>query len=884
MTAVRRVFIFVAYGVFLAAFWAVPGAAGFTAEDRVNLAATTQLLGPLVAAICCAAAAWKSRGRDRLAWTGFAAGSGLYLAGNLGYAAYNFLGITPDFPSLPEASYLLMAVVFGVGMFAYGNMRRRISRVQFFNFILVYSALTLAVLFLLHDHLERSTLSPLGTIAALVYPSLWLSVAAFGIISVAIYQQGEKAFPFSLLLCAVSAEAVADYIYAQELLDGTYQLGGITQLLWVASAGLIGWAAIEQVGVARRQTEEPEWRRSGRSIVEAAVPAAAIAIILVAGAISGTLSNSMLVGVAIVLAIVFAAATGLREHWIIHTQRQLRSAVEKSRAQLAQSEQRMTSVLRSTSDSVLVLDLEGRVEFYNDQALRTLRLEGRLKLGDNLGELFPEFVDSRTNALFAEAIRTQQPVEFEEFFPHENSWLEIHVYPTPEGISIFFRDISESRRSREEMAHMAHHDPLTGLANRALFQQRLREAVESGEPSATLLLDLDNFKEVNDSLGHPVGDRLLAETARRLIETLRPQDTIARLGGDEFAIILHDRPKRSEIAVLARRLLKVTGKVHDDDGDLITVGASIGIALSEGLDGNADHILRAADIALYAAKSEARGTFRFFEPAMETDLLQRRTLRGELALAVERNEFELAYQPLIDLHSGRVSGFEALIRWRHPDKGLVPPDVFIPIAEESGLINPIGEWVLRTACAEASTWPGETWVAVNLSSRQFRTRDLAGKVKSAMAAAKLDSHRLELEITESVLLEDTKSNMATLLELKGLGLRIALDDFGTGYSSLGYLKRFPFSKIKIDRSFISGLPENDESKAIVKMVIGLGKSLGMLVTAEGVETAAQLDWVKRGCDEAQGYLISRPVPASQIPALLERLGAVTGRETLREAG
>jgi EAL domain-containing protein (putative c-di-GMP-specific phosphodiesterase class I) len=265
---------------------------------------------------------------------------------------------------------------------------------------------------------------------------------------------------------------------------------------------------------------------------------------------------------------------------------------------------------------------------------------------------------------------------------------------------------------------------------------------------------------------------------------------------------------------------------------------------------------------------------------MEAGLLERQALRSQLAGALDRNEFELVYQPLVDLQSQHVAGFEALLRWRHPIHGLVPPDVFIPVAEESGLIVPIGAWVLKTACTEAAKWPEDISVAVNLSSQQFRDGEIAIVVEEALEASGLPSKRLELEITETVLLDDNKANMAVLHRLRGLGIRIALDDFGTGYSSLGYLQHFPFSKIKIDRSFVSGLPGNEESQAIVKMVIGLGKSLGLRVTAEGVETEAQLNWVRRGCDEVQGYFISRPVPPADVPALIDWLSAPVGRERM----
>jgi diguanylate cyclase (GGDEF)-like protein/PAS domain S-box-containing protein len=434
-------------------------------------------------------------------------------------------------------------------------------------------------------------------------------------------------------------------------------------------------------------------------------------------------------------------------------------------------------------------------------------------------------------------------------------------------------DVTERKQAEARIAYMAHHDALTGLPNRVLFHQRLDEALvrvaPDGDSLAVLCLDLDHFKSVNDTLGHPIGDLLLRQVAERLGKCLRKSDMVARLGGDEFAIVQTPLPEPEEASRLARRLIETVSLPFDLDGHEAVVGASIGIALAPDDGEDSDALLRNADMALYRAKSEGRGTSHFFEPEMDRRLQARRLLEIDLRKAYAQSEFELFYQPLVNLKSGRVSGFEALIRWRHPERGLVSPAEFIPVAEEIGLIVPIGEWVLHEACREAATWPGDIHVAVNLSPVQFRSRGIVQAVLSALGCSGLAPRRLELEITESVLLGETDLNIATLHQLRSLGVRIAMDDFGTGYSSLSYLRTFPFDKIKIDRSFVREMVERPDCVAIVRAVAGLGASLGIATTAEGVETVEQLERVRaEGCTEVQGYLFSAPRPASELAALL----------------
>jgi diguanylate cyclase (GGDEF)-like protein len=447
--------------------------------------------------------------------------------------------------------------------------------------------------------------------------------------------------------------------------------------------------------------------------------------------------------------------------------------------------------------------------------------------------------------------------------------------PMEEGWLSTFEEITDRRAAEARMIHLAHHDALTDLPNRVLFHYRLEAALahaRRGQRLALLYLDLDQFKQVNDTLGHPVGDALLQVVAERLGQHSRETDTVARLGGDEFAIILASIEKPTEAIQVANRVLALFDAPFDVAGHQIVIGTSIGIAFAPEDGTDNDQILKNADLALYRAKVDGRGVYRLFQPEMDAQMQARRLLELDLRKALQAGQFELFYQPLVDMRAGAVTGFEALLRWRHPERGLVPPGEFIPLAEEMGLIVPIGEWVLAEACVTAAGWPGEQRVAVNLSPAQFKSRSLVTAVSQALCDANLRADRLELEITETVMLQDTEATLATLHQLHDLGAGIALDDFGTGYSSLSYLRRFPFDRIKIDQSFVRELGTRRDCGAIVRAVAGLSRDLGMATTVEGVETREQLALLRSaGCTEFQGYLFSAAVPGSDVADLLCRI-------------
>jgi diguanylate cyclase (GGDEF)-like protein/PAS domain S-box-containing protein len=565
---------------------------------------------------------------------------------------------------------------------------------------------------------------------------------------------------------------------------------------------------------------------------------------------------------------------------LVETRRQL---IARSEAEITRQVERLEAALSNMSQGLVMFDVDERVVVCNQKYIEMYGLSRDIvKPGCTLRDLLKHRAErdhlrgdpeqyrtellakltSRKIANFVVAIGDGREISIASRSMPSGGWVITH------------EDVTERRKAEAKISHMALHDALTNLPNRIFFHEQManRLAHLSREQKfAVLYLDLDRFKSVNDTLGHPSGDKLLRQVAERMSGCLRDGDTIARLGGDEFAILQGGVKLPDDAIALAARLIETVSAPFDLDGDEVVIGISIGIAIAPTDATDADRLLKNADMALYRAKADGRGTYRFFEPRMDALLQARRSLELDLRKALVNGEFELYYQPLINLVSQEISGFEALIRWSHPRRGLVAPLEFIPLAEETGLIVPIGEWVLRQACSEAMKWPNHVSIAVNLSPAQFRMRNLFQMVMSALAQSGLTARRLELEITESVLLVDNDSTLATLHQLRNLGVRISMDDFGTGYSSLSYLRSFPFDKIKIDRSFVHGLASNADSKAIIRAVTGLGTSLGITTTGEGVETLEELEYLRgEGCTEAQGYFFSKPKPAREVLKLLSQ--------------
>jgi diguanylate cyclase (GGDEF)-like protein len=515
--------------------------------------------------------------------------------------------------------------------------------------------------------------------------------------------------------------------------------------------------------------------------------------------------------------------------------------------------------LDSLCHPVLALNQEGDVTYANASARACF---GHRVTGCSFAELFPEHQEPLDRLAVAGR----------SFVAASKAHGQYRVLLG--STTVHGRMLSLFPDSTEAPSILADEDELTGLVKRNGLHRKLESALDARSGGrcgvAIHCLDLDKFKIVNDTLGHGIGDLLLRKVADRLRAACRKEDTIARMGGDEFVVVQTGVDRRAEAERLSDRLVDLVGRTYVLSGHTINIGVSIGVAVAEPCHGPRD-MLRNGDLALYEAKKAGRGRFRVFEAGMDAALRDRRELEIDLRRALALRQFDVHYQPFLDLVAERVVGFEALIRWDHPVRGRVSPASFIPLAEETGLISKIGEWVLRRACATATTWPDEMTVAVNVSPVQFRSDTLVETVLSALAGAGLPAHRLELEITEGALLDNTEAVLQTLKALRDLGVKISMDDFGTGYSSLSYLQKFPFHKIKIDRSFVQGAERGGDSEAILKAIAGLGSSLGMSITAEGVETQEQLLRIRsEHCTHVQGYFTGRPMPANGIASFLSK--------------
>jgi diguanylate cyclase (GGDEF)-like protein len=590
------------------------------------------------------------------------------------------------------------------------------------------------------------------------------------------------------------------------------------------------------------------------------------------------LSDGRLIGISRRL---MAEGGWVTTHEDVTERERLNARLEHNNRLLTERTALLQAIIDNFPGGIGFFDAELRVVVCNERAKTMLDIPERmfangppllvdiLRFNAERGEYGPGNVEEQVSAKLALA-KDRQTYQFERERPN-GTVLDVRGVPIDGGGFITtYMDVTERRRSEVKIAHMARHDALTGLPNRALFREHLDKAVAGVRKDdacfAVFMLDLNRFKEINDTLGHPVGDALLKVVAERLRCCVRDTDALARLGGDEFAIVQPLSGAQNESKLLAERIRDAIAMPFDLDGQRVTIGTSIGIAVAPRDGSTCDELLKNADLALYRAKSERSEACCFFAPEMNARREARRSLERDLRSALANGEFELHYQPLLNLERDEVCGFEALLRWTHPERGMVSPTEFIPVAEETGLIVPIGEWVLRQACSDAAAWPSHIKVAVNLSRAQFKCRTLMQTVINALARAGLAAHRLELEITESAMLQDAEGAFATLRHLRELGIRIGLDDFGIGYSSLSNVRKFRFDKIKIDRSFIRDVSGDDvEAIAVVRSVAQLGFTLGIATTAEGVESQEQLDRVRaEGCTESQGDYIGRPAPVEAL--------------------
>jgi diguanylate cyclase (GGDEF)-like protein len=558
--------------------------------------------------------------------------------------------------------------------------------------------------------------------------------------------------------------------------------------------------------------------------------------------------------------------------------RRLSHEHRQSEQRLRLEKLRLDRAINNMTQGLLLFDASERLVVCNDRYLEMYGLSPDvIKPGCSFRDVIAH---RKATGSFAGDID-----EYRESIMREGGLKKTHIVETPDGRAIQIvneplagggwvathEDITERRRVERRITHLAHYDPLTDLPNRALFHERLKQELArlaEGGRLAVCYIDIDEFKSVNDSLGHLIGDELLKQVSVAVSRAVGASGFVARLGGDEFAVVQTTFNSVEDVAELVERVFDAIRMPIECHGHQLTADASIGIALAPEHGIDLEQILKNADLAMYAAKSAGRRTYRFFEPDMDAQVRARRKLEVDLRQAIANGGLEVHYQPCVSLQDGRITGCEALVRWRHPERGMISPAEFIPIAEDTGLINPLGEWVLTTACNEAANWPDHIHLAVNVSPVQFKSGTLALKIMAALAASGLTANRLELEITEAVLISDDETALSILHQLRAIGVRIALDDFGTGYSSLSYLQRFPFDKIKIDRCFVDDLAESGGSSSIVQAVVNIAAARHMTTTAEGVETDAQRQALRAlGCSEMQGYLFSAPKQASHIREL-----------------
>jgi diguanylate cyclase (GGDEF)-like protein/PAS domain S-box-containing protein len=562
------------------------------------------------------------------------------------------------------------------------------------------------------------------------------------------------------------------------------------------------------------------------------------------------------------------------------------ASVKEDVATLAMSEARFRSLVQNSSDVILIVEADTTIRYASPSARKVLGMHAKELVGTKLiNHVHP---DDRTmaNRFFLGLHESDDGMpgvqDWRLLRPDgslcwtENTGTNLLNEPTVSGFVVNTRDVSERRTLQSQLAHQAFHDELTRLANRALFLNRVGHTVarvpRGRHPSAVLFLDLDDFKKVNDSLGHAVGDELLVAAAARLTTCVRPGDTIARLGGDEFAVLLEDVDGMDDVVVVAERISAAVSSPFHLGGRDVFIGVSIGIASMQMGDAP-DDVLRNADLAMYFAKSRRKGHFAVYEPSMHNEMLDSLELEVDLRGAVERGEFEIEYQPIVNLVTGEVHGAEALLRWNHVTRGYVPPSRFVQLAEETGLIIPLGRWVLREACERAREWRAHyrghrpLQMSVNLSARHFQDAALLKDVRDALMDSGLEPWALTLEITESVLMHSSDATLERLQALKGLGLNLAIDDFGTGYSSLGYLQQFPIDVLKIDRSFVEAVGDRNADPVLARAIIALGRTLQIETIAEGIERAEQRDGLRTmGCTLGQGFHFARPMPAHRFIA------------------
>jgi diguanylate cyclase (GGDEF)-like protein/PAS domain S-box-containing protein len=842
---------------------------------------------------------WKLMGASALSWA-------------CGQAAWTWyetvLGREVPFPSLADVGYLaappLAAAALITLPFAARSLAGRVRQVL--DGLMIAASLLLASWVLVLRPLFRSGGDDLlGQVISLAYPigDVVVGTIVLFVLARARMGQGTRGTPLPLLGGGLVAIAVADSGFVYLTAVGSYSSGALIDAGWFVGYLLVLLAARkpEADPVKEEEEESASVDRMGMYLPYIAV-LGSLAVSTAAQVQQGILDYfASWTRSFIIVALVGRQVLSLLENSSLA--RHLEARVVERTAELRASEQRFQALVQHSSEVVILVDADARVEYVSESMTRVFGYSEAHLLGRRLTQLMDDEAAIRLREGLAEvAERPYGVLELELPLRHRDrhrctaqiTITNLLDNPSVGGLVLNTRDISERRQLEDQLVHQAFHDSLTSLANRALFKDRVDHALQRTKrqtPSvAVLFLDLDGFKEVNDSLGHAAGDRLLIQMAERLRSCVRPSDTVARFGGDEFAVLIEDASDDLDVIQVADRVLDGLRQPFVVSGRELHVRGSMGIARMESDVDGADHLLRNADLAMYRAKAAGQGGYERYDPEMHTELVQRVQLEADLRRALEAGELFLVYQPTFDLASGQIVGAEALARWQHPTRGLVPPTEFIPLAEASGLIRPLGAWVLREACRQAAHWQrandqrGRPFtLSVNLSGRQLQHAQVVDDVAAALGESGLPPDALVLEMTESVLLDDSETVLAILRQLKALGARLAIDDFGTGYSSLSYLHRFPVDILKIDRSFVERLNRTFDNAELAWTVVRLGQSLQLQTVAEGVEDSAQFLALRRmGCDVGQGFYFGRPMEAGDMDRLVgDELTAARGGLTPR---
>jgi diguanylate cyclase (GGDEF)-like protein/PAS domain S-box-containing protein len=818
----------------------------------------------------------------------------VWAAVGLGALVYAFGGRLVPSGIRPDLGYLGMVPLVSLGLLLVPVARQSVAnriRSVVDGLMIAASLVLISWIFVLKPLLAAGGGTGYDLDVRLAYPISDVLLATVVLYMFAVLRRGGRdSVPLMLIGTAMLTIGVCDSARSYSTLDASYRPGGLVDIGWLVGFALVLLAA----------------RHAGDAVPALAAPAAAdgetddrqpFAILVPYAAVVGTLLISVVwFAIAghgdaffgwcrsvLILLIVTRQLLTLLENR--HLTAYLESRVAKRTAELYAREQRFRALVRQSSESVAVVEPDSTVRYQSESIERIFGYPAAQLVGQRLVDAAGPVAGTRIAAAIESVLGTPYAsTTIEVAFQHrvtgrprqsEMTVTNLLDDASVNGIVLNTRDVHDAHELQEQLVHEAYHDGLTQLASRALFREKLEQALDGcrrTDDVAILFLDLDGFKEVNDSLGHAAGDQLLVQVADRLRDSVRAGDTVARFGGDEFAVLVESIVARADAETVADRIVEAVGAPVVIDGRELHVGASIGIA-SAADAADMEQLLRNADLAMYKAKSGGGSGYAMYDPHMHNALVQRLELESDLRVALERAELALHYQPTVDLVTGEIVGFEALVRWHHPTRGVVAPFDFIGIAESTGLIVPLGRWVLAEACRQAVAWGAGTGrrlkMAVNVSVRQFEDCDLAAMVSEVIAETGMPVDQLCLEMTESVLLTDTDENLTQLLRLKALGVTLAMDDFGTGYSSLAYLRRFPMDTLKIDRSFVDRLGGDSEDVALVRTIVRLGQSLGMSTVAEGIEDAAQLAALRElGCDLAQGYFLSRPVPAAEAGRFL----------------